>query len=174
MTKINLNSLKDSDYKALLDNDKVWDKLIEFTSEEASLRISDWLDDLAGMRDYSLSDSSNYNYISIINSYNFLTSVLDVQNDYCLLTETMTETVKKLLSDYENSGLDSFYENKLDKLGEQVADELVRCAANEYDWALNNTSLLEAMKEYDALADIYGGDAYYNREDNKIYYTCAD
>lgn len=173
-TKINLTNLTNSDYEALLQNDKVWNKLINFTSEQASLRVSDWLDLLAGMRDYSLSDSSNYNYISVSNSYNFLTSVLDVQNDYCLLTETMAEKVKKLLSDYENSELDSFYENKLDKLGEQVASELVRYAAGEYDWALDNSSLLEAMKEFEALECIYGEDACYSREDNKIYYMCAD
>ena len=172
--KIDLNNLKDSDYQALLDNDKVWNKLIQFTGEQTRLEVSDWLDLLAGMRDYSLSDSSNYNFISVSNSYNFLASVLEVQNDYCLLTETMAEKVQKLLSNYEDSDLGSFYENKLDKLGEQVAEELVKCAANDYDWALNKASLLDAMKEFEALECIYGDDAYYNREDNKIYYTCAD
>lgn len=172
--KINFTDLTNSDYEVLLQNDKVWNKLINFTSEQASLKTSDWLDLLAGMRDYSLSDSSDYNYISISNSYNFLSSVLDVQEDRYLLTETMAEKVKKLLSDYENSELDSFFENKLDKLGEQVANELVKYAASDYDWALDNSSLLEAMKEFEALECIYGEDAYYNREDNKIYYVCAD
>lgn len=173
-TKIDLNNLKDSDYKALLDNDKVWNKLIEFTSEQASLKTSDWLDHLDSMQNYSLSDSSNYNYIRVSNSYNFLSSVLDVQDDYLMLSNTMAEKVRKLLSDYEDSQLNSFYENKLDKMGEKVAKELVACAASDYDWALDSTSLLEAMKEYEALEWIYGDDAYYNREENKIYYTCAD
>lgn len=172
--KINFTDLTNSDYEALLQNDKVWNKLINFTGEEASLRTSDWLELLAGMRDYSLSDSSNYNYISISNPYNFLSSVLDVQGDRYLLTETMTEKVKKLLSDYENSQLDSFFENKLDNLGEQVANELVKYAASDYDWAMEDTSLIEAMKEFEALECIYGEDAYYNREDNKIYYMRAD
>ncbi|AAV35982.1 orf162 [Lactobacillus phage LP65] len=122
-TKINLTNLTNSDREALLQNDKVWNKLINFTSEQASLRVSDWLDLLAGMQDYSLSDSSNYNYIRVSNSYNFLSSVLDVQDDYRLLTNTMAEKGKKLLSDYEDSQLDSFFENKLDKLGDQVANE---------------------------------------------------
>lgn len=172
--KINFTDLTNSDREALLQNDKVWNKLTDFTSEWARLRVSDWLDLLAGMQDYSLSDSSNYNYIRVSNSYNFLSSVLDVQDDYRLLTETMTEKVKKLLSDYENSQLDSFFEDKLDNLGEQVAIELVRYAASEYDWALDNSSLLEAMKEFEALESIYGEGAYYSREDNKIYYLCAD
>lgn len=173
-TKINLTNLTNSDREALLQNDKVWNKLINFTSEQASLRVSDWLDLLAGMQDYSLSDSSNYNYIRVSNSYNFLSSVLDVQDDYRLLTNTMAEKVKKLLSDYEDSQLDSFFENKLDKLGDQVANELVKYAASEYDWALDNSSLLEAMKEFEALESIYGEATCYSREDNKIYYTRAD
>ena len=173
-TKINLTDLTDSDYEALLQNDKVWDKLTIFTSEQASLRVSDWLNFLDGIQDYSLSDSSNYNYIRVSNSYKFLSSVLDIKEYYCLLTNTMAEKVKKLLLDYENSDLNSSFENKLDNLGEQVASELVRYAASDYDWALDNSSLLEAMKEFEALESIYGEDACYNREDNKIYYTCAD
>ena len=173
-TKINLTNLTNSDREALLQNDKVRNKLINFTSEQASLRVLDWLDLLTGMQNYSLSDSSNYNYIRVSNSYNFLSSVLDVQDDYRLLTNTMAEKVKKLLSDYEDSQLDSFFENKLDKLGDQVANELVKYAASEYDWALDNSSLLEAMKEFEALESIYGEDACYSREDNKIYYTRAD
>lgn len=173
-TKINLNDLTNSDYESLLKNDKVWDVLVEFTSENTRLRTSDWLDLLDGISDYSLSDSSNYNYLHVSNSYKFLDSVLEVQKCYRLLTNTMAEKVAKLLLDYEGSDLDSSYEDTLDEVGEQVADALVNVAEDEYDNAMESASLIEAMKDYEALITIYGEDAYYDREDNKIYYTVAD
>lgn len=173
-TKISLNSLTDSDYKALLQNDKVFNSLIEYTTESTSLMLDDWLNLLDGVGDYSLSDSSQYSYMHVSNSYKFLGSVLTVQEDYRLLTDAMAEKVEKLLSDYENSDLDSSYEDRLDGVGEQVADVLVNVAEDEYDDALSDKRLLEAMKAYEALITIYGEDAYYNRDDNKIYHMVAD
>lgn len=172
-TKIDLNSLKDSDYEALLENDKVIDKLIEFTAGSSSM-IDDWLGILDGVSDYSLDSSDNYNYIEVNNSYTFLQSVLVAQEDYTILENDLIEKVKKTLSDYEDSEPSSDFENKLDEVSKQVAGVLVDFSENEFDYLMSGKHLLEAMKEEEALIIIYGEDAYYNREDNKIYYVCAD
>lgn len=173
-TKINLNNLIDSDYKALLQNDKVTEKLIEYTGETASDVVNEWLNGLDGVRDYSLSNSYEHNYMYVSNSYKFLDSVLTAQSDYGLLSDVLTEKVEKLLSNYENSDLSSDYEDTLDMVSEQVAGELVAYAAADYDYYMSESYLLEAMKECEVLIDLYGNDAYYNREENKIYYVVAD
>lgn len=175
-TKIKLNNLKNSDYKSLLDNDKVINKLIEYTSETATLMINDWLDLLDGLRDYSLGGSDNHNYMVVQDSYKFLKSVLIAQKEYCVVTDKIAEIIENSLSYYDNAEPSdlSYYDEKLDRVGELVADKLVELAKNEYDSMMSQYYLFDSMKEYGVLADIYGDDAYYNREDNKIYYTCAD
>jgi len=175
-TKINLSNVEDSDYRALLKNTKVMDKLIEYTTETASLLINDWLDLLAGLRDYSLGGSDNHNYISIRDSYKFLKSVMIAQREYCVLTDENAEIVENSLTAYDNAEpLDlSYYDEKLDRVGELIADKLIELAKNEYDFAMSEDHLLYTMKEDNALVDLYGDDAYYSREDNKIYYVCAD
>ena len=176
MTKVNLSNMKDSDYKALLDNDKVMNKLIEYTTETASLLINDWLNLLDGLRDYSLGGSDNRNYMTIQDSYKFLKSVLVVQKEYCVVTDEAAEIVENSLSYYDNAEPSdlSYYDEKLDRVGELIADKLIELAKNEYDFAMSEHRLLYTMKDDSALLDIYGDDAYYSREDNKIYYTCAD
>lgn len=173
-TKISLNSLTDSDYKALLQNDKVFNSLIEYTSESTSLMLDDWLNLLDGISDYSLSDSSQYNYMNVSNSYKFLDSVLTVQEDYGLLTDAMAEKVEKVLSDYADSGLSVDYDEKLDEVSKLVVGTFAKFVEAEFDDCMSEYRLLEAMKDYDALISIYGDNAYYNREDNKIYYICTD
>lgn len=174
MIKVNLNELTDADFKALLDNDKVVDKLIQFTAEETSLMINDWLDILDGLGDYSLSDSSQYNYMYVRNSYRFLQSVLDAQKEYSLLDDGMAEKAQKAMDDYENSELDPEDDEKLDGAAEKVANALVEFAQVQYDGAMEDDYLIEAMKEYEALNTLYGDDGFYNRENNKIYYVLAD
>lgn len=175
-TKINLSNMKDSDYKALLENTKVMDKLIEYTSESASLLINDWLDLLAGLGDYSLGSSYDHNYMCIQDSYKFLKSALIAQKEYCVITDENAEIVENSLTAYDNAEPSdlSYYDEKLDRVGELIADKLIELAKNEYDFAMSEDHLLYTMKDDGALVDLYGDDAYYNREDNKIYYVCAD
>jgi len=172
-TKISLNSLKDSDYKALLENDKVVNKLIEFTTGSSAM-IDDWLGILDGVSEYSLYSSDNYNYITVYDSYSFLKSVLVAQENDALLADSLIKKVKKTLSDYEDSEPLLDFEDKLDEARKQVVDVLVTFAKNEFDYLMSVSHLLEDMKDEEALIIIYGEDAYYNREDNKIYYTSAD
>lgn len=179
-TKINLSNMEDSDYKALLENSKVMDKLIEYTTESAplsaSLLINDWLDLLDGLRDYSLGGSYDHNYMCIQDSYKFLKSVLIAQKEYCVLTDENAEIVENSLTAYDNAEPSdlSYYDEKLDRVGELIADKLIELAKNEYDFAMSEHHLLDTMKYDNVLVDLYGDDAYYNREDNKIYYICAD
>ena len=175
-TKINLSNMKDSDYKALLENTKVMDKLIEYTSESASLLINDWLDLLAGLGDYSLGSSYDHNYMCIQDSYKFLKSALIAQKEYCVITDENAEIVENSLTAYDNAEPSdlSYYDEKLDRISELIADKLIELAKNEYDFAMSEDHLLYTMKDDGALVDLYGDDAYYNREDNKIYYVCAD
>lgn len=175
-TKINLSNLEDSDYRALLENTKVMDKLIEYTTESASLLINDWLDLLAGLRDYSLGGSDNHNYMCIQDSYKFLKSVMIAQREYCVLTDENAEIVENSLTAYDNAEPSdlSYYDEKLDRVGELIADKLIELAKNEYDFSMSEDHLLYTMKDDNTLLDLYGDDAYYSREDNKIYYTCAD
>ena len=174
MIKVNFNDMTNADYKALLDNNSVVDKLIRFTTEETSLMINDWLDGLDGLGDYSLSDSSQYNYMYVRNSYRFLQSVLETQKEYYLLDDDMAEKAQKAMDDYENSELDQEDDDKLDEAAEKVANDLVEFAQAQYDGAMEDDYLIEAMKEYEALNTFYGDDGFYNRDDNKIYYICAD
>ena len=82
----------------------------------------------------------------------------------------------KIPSAYDNAEPSdlSYYDEKLDRVGELIADKLIELAKNEYDFAMSEDHLLYTMKEDNALVNLYGDGAYYNREDNKIYYTCAD
>lgn len=175
-TKINLSNLKESDYKALLKNDKVVSKLIEYNSESETLLINNWLDPLNGLSDYSLGGSDNHNYMVVQDSYKFLKSVLIAQRDYNLLSNDLIKKAEKYLSEYEDAEpLDLlYYDDKLDEIGKQVADKLVEIAKTEYDYSMSGTFLMNAMKNYEALINIYGEDAYYNRDENKIYYICED
>ena len=173
-TKINLSNLTNSDYKALLENNKVLDKLIEYTTDPDTLFTNDWLDQLEGVSDYSLGGSDNYNYLTVNNSYQFLNSVLSVQKDYNLLSDTLVEKIGQVLSDYEESEPSTQIEDKLDNVSDVVSDELVENAKSEMDYLISEPYLLEVMEEDDTLIDIYGDDAYYNRDNNKIYYICAD
>lgn len=173
-TKINLSNMKDSDYKALLENSKVMDKLIEYTNESEMLLVNEWLGLLKGLGDYSLGGSDNRNYMHVSNSHKFLNSFLIVQRDYFVLADPLVGKVEKVLSDYNDSEPVSIYDEKLDEISELVAAALVERVKTEYDYSTNESFLLNTMKEYETLIDIYGDDAYYNREDNKIYYTCSD
>ncbi len=174
MIKVNLNELTNADFEALLDNDKVVDKLIQFTTEETSLMINDWFDSLDGLGDYSLSDSSQFNYMSVRNSYRFLQSVLEVQKEYYLLDDEMTKMVQKAMGAYENSELEPEDDDKLDEVAEKTASAIVEFVQAQYDGAMDSSYLIEAMKEYEALTCLYGDDGFYDRESNKIYYVLAD
>jgi len=175
-TKIKLSNMEDSDYRALLENSKVMDKLIEYTTESASLLINDWLDLLDGLRDYSLGSSYDHNYMVVRDSYKFLKSALIAQKEYCVLTDENAEIVENSLTAYDNAEPSdlSYYDEKLVRIGKLIADKLIELAKNEYDFAMSEHHLLYTMKDDNALVDLYGDDAYYNRGDNKIYYTCAD
>lgn len=174
MIKVNFNEMTDADYKALLGNNNVVDKLIQFTTEETSLMINDWLDILDGVDDYSLSDSSQYNYMYVGRPYRFLQSALDAQKEYALLDDEMAEKAQKAMDDYENSELDQEDDNKLYEAVKKVANALVEFAQAQYDGAMEDDYLIEAMKEYEALNTLYGDDGFYNRENNRIYYMLAD
>ena len=179
-TKINLSNLTNSDYKALLENNKVLDKLISFTTEPDTLFANEQLYLLEGVREYSLGSSCDYNYLTVNNSYQFLNSVLIAQKDYNLLTDTLIEKIEQVLSYYKESEPSAQIidwdklEDKLDNVSDEVSDRLVDNAKSEIDYLMSEPYLLEAMKEDDALISIYGEDAYYNRDNNKIYYICAD
>ena len=174
-TKINLKDLKDSDYKALLENNTVTEKLIERTTNPDILFASEWLSDLDGLRDYSLGGSYDHNYMEIWDPYKFLKSVLVAQRDYSLLSDALVEKIEKTLSDDRNAKPSelSYYDDQLDSVGEKIADVLVESASEEIDYLTSEEGLLEDMK-MGMLLELYNDDAYYNREDNKIYHICAD
>ena len=174
MIKVNFNDMTDADYKALLDNNSVVDKLIRFTTEETSLMINDWLDILDGLSDYSLSDSSQYNYMYVRNSYRFLQSVLDAQKEYPVLDDDMAEKAQKAMDDYDNCELEPEDEDELDEAAEKVANAIVEFAQAQYDGAMEDDYLIEAMREFEALNTLYGDNGFYNRENNRIYYMLMD
>ena len=174
-TKINLKDLKDSDYKALLNNNTVTEKLIERTTDPDILFASEWLSDLDGLSDYSLGGSYDHNYMVVSDSYKLLKSVLVAQRDYSLLSDALVEKIEKTLSDYEDAEPSelSYYDDKLDSVSEKIADVLVESAKDEIDCLTSEEGLLEDMKT-GMLLELYNDDAYYNREDNKVYHICAD
>lgn len=175
MIKVNLNKMTEADFKALLDNSTVMDKLIQRNSEVANFVVGEWLTMLKGVCDYSLSDSSQYNYISVNNPYKFLGSVLDAGKEYYIgLSDEDLEKIEKVVDVYENTELSAENEDKLNATSKRTASKLAKAAEAEYDSCFDEGRLLEEMKHYDILLDIYGEDAYYNRDDNKIYRICAD
>ena len=150
MVKVKFNEMTNADYKALLDNNSAVDKLIQFTTEETNLMISEWLE------------------------YRFLQSALDAQKEYFLLDDETAKKAQKAMDEYDNCELEPEDEDKLSEAAEKVANALVEFAQAQYDGAMEDDYLIEAMKECEALNTLYGDDGFYNREDNKIYYIRAD
>ncbi|UKM63053.1 hypothetical protein [Levilactobacillus phage ENFP1] len=177
MIKVELNELTGVDIKNLMDNKKVWEKVTNSISEETSEILSDFINSLEGLGNYSINDSSDYNNcLYVANSYKFLGSL-----DYAcgfnagVLSDEQIHKANKLVSDYEESADDDQQEqleNDMDSLANEYAGILLDSMVAEYDAIYDNKFVEEYAPEI--LEGIYPKGAYYNSEDNSIYYMVKD
>lgn len=178
MTKVQLSELTKKDTENLMDNSKVWQKAIDAIGEQVSFALEDFLNTLEGVGDYHVSDSSSrYNCLDVANSYKFLGSLEGAcgYNAGVLLSDEQITKANKLVSDYENSEDDNQQEqleDDMDKLASEYAETLLDAMVDEYDVIYDNAYVQEFM--IDNIEYSYPEDAYYNREDNSIYYMVKD
>ena len=177
MEKVQLNELTEKDVENLMDNSTVWEKATTAIDEEVSLVLDDFLSALKGLGDYSISDSSSrYNCLPIENSYKFLGS-LDYACGYNagVLSDKQIDKANKLVSDYiesENDDQQEQLESDMEKLANDYADTLLSAMVADYDAIYDNDYVKDYMREN--LSRLYPDDAFYNREDNSIYYLTKD
>lgn len=177
MTKVQLSELTEKDVENLLDNSKVWEKTIEAIEGQVILVLNDFLEALKGLGRYSISDSSSrYNCLPVANSYKFLGS-LDYACGYNagVLSDEQIDKANKLVSDYLDSETDEqqdHLENAMDSLANEYAEILLKSMVAEYDVIYNKDYVKDFM--FDGLEYMYNDGAYYNREDNSIYYMVKD
>lgn len=177
MTKVQLSELTEKDVEKLMENSTVWEKTIDAISDEVSLVLDDFLEALKGLGRYSISDSSDYNNcLPVENSYYFLDS-LDYACGYNagVLSDDQIAKANKLVDEYENSEDDDQQEqleDDMDKLANDYAEILLDAMVAEYDAIYNNDYVKEYMQE--ELSNTYPDDAFYDREENSIYYMVKD
>jgi len=179
MTKVQLSELTEKDVENLMDNSKVWEKTINAISEQTSLVLGDFLEALKGLGRYSISDSSDYNNcLPVENSYYFLDS-LDYACGYNAgaLSEDQIDKASKLVKDYENADWTDDdqreqLENAMDKLANEYADILLASMVAEYDAIYDKDYVKDFM--FDGLEYAFPDGAYYDREENAIYYMVRD
>jgi len=177
MTKVQLSELTEKDVENLMDNSKVWGKTINAISEQTSLVLDDFISALKGLGQYSISDSSDYNNcLPVENSYYFLDSLEDACGyNAGVLSDEQINKANKLVSDYENSEDDNQQEqleNAMDNLANKYADILLNSMVAEYDAIYDKDYVKDFM--FDSLEYAYPDGAYYDREDNSIYYMVKD
>lgn len=179
MTKVQLSELTEKDVENLMDNSTVWNKAIKEIGEQVSLELDGFLNALDGLSDYSVSDSSDRNNcLDVANPYKFLGSLEDACGyNVGILSDTLVDKANKLVKEYENTDCDDDekweqLENDVDKLANDYASVLLDTMVAGYD-AIYDT---EYVKEFmiDNLEYFYPENAYYNREDNSIYYMVKD
>jgi len=177
MTKVKLSELTEKDVEKLMDNSKVWGKTINAISEQKSLVLDDFISALKGLGEYSISDSSDrYNCLMVKNSYHFLDS-LEYACGYNagVLSDDQINKANKLVSDYENSEDDDQQEqleNAMNKLANDYSNIILDSMVAEYDVIYDKDYVKDFM--FDSLEYAYPDGAYYNREENAIYYMTKD
>lgn len=176
MTKVQLSELTEKDVENLMDNSKVWENTIDAISEQTSLVLDDFLSSIKGLGRYSISDSSDYNNcLPVENSYYFLDS-LGYAGFYAVaLSDDQIAKANKLVKDYENSEDDDpreQLEDAMDNLANKYADILLKAMVAEYDSIYDKDYVKDFM--FDSLEYAYPDGAYYDREDNSIYYMVKD
>jgi len=177
MTKVQLSELTEKDVENLMDNSTVWGKTINAISEQTNLVLDDFISALKGLGQYSISDSSDYNNcLPVENSYYFLDSLEDACGyNAGVLSDEQINKANKLVSDYENSEDDNQQEqleNAMDNLANKYADILLNSMVAEYDAIYDKDYVKDFM--FDSLEYAYPDGAYYDREDNSIYYMVKD
>lgn len=177
MTKVQLSELTEKDVENLMNNSTVWEKVVSAIGEQESLALNDFLDALKGVGDYSISDSSSRdNCLVVANSYNFLGS-LEEACGYSAgaLSDKQIAKANKLVSDYvtsEDDDQQERLEDAMDDLANEYAAILLSAMVAEYDAIYDTKYVKEFMQ--DELPNLYPEDAYYNQEDNSIYYMTKD
>ena len=178
MTKVQLSELTEKDVENLMDNSTVWNKAIKEIGEQVSLELDGFLNALDGLSDYSVSDSSDRNNcLDVANPYKFLGSLEDACGYNGILSDTLVDKANKLVKEYENTDCDDDekweqLENAMDKLANDYANILLDSMVADYDVIYDNDYVENFM--LDNLEYAYPEDAYYNREDNSIYYMVKD
>ena len=176
MTKVQLNELTEKDVENLMDNSKVWENTIDAIENDVSLVLDDFLEALKGLGQYSISDSSDYNNcLTVENSYYFLDS-LDYACGYNagVLSDDQIAKARKLVKEYDNADDEqqNQLENAMDSLANEYAEILLKSMVAEYDVIYNKDYVKDFM--FDGLEYMYNDGAFYNREDNSIYYMVKD
>lgn len=177
MEKVQLSEITEKDVENLMDNSNVWEKAMIAISEQTSLVLDDFLSALKGLGNYSISDSSaRNNCLPVANSYEFLGS-LDYACGYSagVLSDEQIEKANKLVSDYLDSETDDQreqLESDMDKLAGEYAATILSAVVDEYDVIYDRDYVKDFMM--DALEYMYSDSAFYNREDNSIYYMVKD
>lgn len=179
MTKVQLSELTKKDAENLMDNSSVWHKAIEAISEQVSFSLDDFLNALDGLSDYSVSDSSDrYNCLDVASSYKFLGSLEEACGyNAGVLSDEQIAKANELLGKYENTDYDDDeqreqLEDAMDDLANHYAVILLDAMVADYDVIYDNTYVRDFI--IDNIEYSYPEDAYYNREDNSIYYTVKD
>ena len=178
MEKVKLNKLTEKDAENLMDNNKVWGKTTGKIVEEVSLVLDDFLNALKGLGSYSISDSSDpNNCLPVESSYHFLASLANACGyNAGVLSDKQLSKADELVDkygdiDYEDEPREQL-EDDTDNLASDYANILLDTMVAEYDVIYNKDYVKDFM--LDNLKNIYPEGAYYNREDNKIYYLTQD
>lgn len=178
MEKVQLSELTKKDVENLMDNEKVWEKAITAIGEQTSSVLDDFLNALEGLGNYSISDSSDYNNcLPVENSYKFLGSLEDACGyNAGVLSDEQIDKANRLVSKYENTDCNDEQweqlEDDMDKLANEYADILLSAMVADYDVIYDNGYVKDFMQE--ELEYMYNDNAFYNREDNSIYYMVKD
>lgn len=177
MTKVQLSELTKEDADKLMDNSKVWEKVTASICGDVILEQAPFLNTLKGLGRYSISDSSNRNNcLPVENSYDFLSSLEDACGyNVGILSDEQIDKANKLISDYLDSETDDQQEkieNSMDSLADKYASILLDSMVEEYDAIYDNDWVKIYLR--DNLAYMYDDGAYYNCEDNSIYYMVKD
>ena len=178
MEKIKLSQLTEKDAENLMDNSKVWEKTTGEIAEDVSLVLDDFIDALKGLSGYSISDSSDReNCLSVENSYDFLASLEDACGyNAGVLSDKQLSKADELVGKYDDTDSEDEQQEQLeddmDNLASDYANILLKNMVATYDTIYNKDYVKDFM--LDNLENIYPEGAYYNREDNKIYYITQD
>lgn len=171
MKKVELYQLTKDDVENLFDNRDVWGKVTEFMSNQSMDIVNDYLSKLgADTIDYSIGDSSyRDNYLLVTDPYCFIENLKEFNDDYGLLEKATITKGESLIKMYDD-GVAS--EDDLQEFSDKVAETLLECFINEYDCIYNEELVKENILNY--CEDIYGEDAYYDRDTNKVFYISCD
>lgn len=171
MKKVELDQLTKEDAENLFNNSNVWNKVTEFMLGAASDRVNDYISIIGGdVVEYSISDSSYPgNYLSVRDPYRFIASLKDLSNNFGLLDKPIVVKGEGLLKKYDDEVVN---EDELQKFSDQAAKKLLKIFVGEYDCIYDEKFVEDNILDY--CEDIYGEDAYYDRDTNKIFYISCD